>query len=767
MATQKTRAQLTTDAGAPLRTGHTPSNAELQDVVASSYNILDDDASDIDVDAQTAAVWESVFGQNLPANETTQRRTLTGLLNTLLTQLTDPSDVTRGAALIGRSVQVVSDAATAATIYPIETRTLIINSEDGRGSMWFSAPAAAPGTYTSNGPVLAGQLTSGTVIAYGDGSAAWLRKYSGPANIAWFGAKGDWIHNEATGTGSGTNDTAAFIAAIAAVNVIELNEGNYYVDETLPFNPDTTLTGATIGGDHAGYKSVIYYKHNLTSSTLSADITDSQTTLPLVDASTFPSSGYLYLGDVNGEWCKWTGKSGNTLTGVTRGSVFTGDSAADTGIMGGTVVPQSYITGTKVTVAKPCIFREGIFRGQLRNLKFINASYIFSQNINEQPNGISWTDLGLAFYFDYGAYAQIINSCDFLGFEKVGFVGRSFVSTYSRFKAYYCRYGLHVINGNGLSIDRADTGLIGSSAINEQGWSFYIHKGKNTSISASNVSNGGYNNAIVIDSSPETNLRSVYIEACLGAPLEIKNGSVVKAKDLYLKDASVFARLFDTSVLEIDGISYDTVTLERVNALPGATGYWEVKNVYNSGTGAQMPGLVGIADKYYKIPLKSAVDSTELSRTARGSIVVPDNTATDFVKFTTRVFAGSGNNRRIIGFTVDYLYYSDYTSGAWCTQKGRTQCVIRNENDLSAPFVAIAPPEFVDLTSTSVTVVLSFSYRNDVISATDDGTYDTVFTITANNSNNTSGTLLYQITPMTSDVYDETGADNLGRMTLL
>jgi hypothetical protein len=59
-------------------------------------------------------------------------------------------------------------------------------------------------------------------------------------------------------------------------------------------------------------------------STLAEDIDDSQTTIPLVDASDFPTAGTdvsIKLGDnPSGETISWSGKSGNNLTGVTRGS---------------------------------------------------------------------------------------------------------------------------------------------------------------------------------------------------------------------------------------------------------------------------------------------------------------------------------------------------------------------------------------------------------------------------------------------------------------
>ena len=56
--------------------------------------------------------------------------------------------------------------------------------------------------------------------------------------------------------------------------------------------------------------------------TLASDLTDSATTLTLSDASAFPTSGYIVVnpGANDNETIKYTGKSSNDLTGLTRGS---------------------------------------------------------------------------------------------------------------------------------------------------------------------------------------------------------------------------------------------------------------------------------------------------------------------------------------------------------------------------------------------------------------------------------------------------------------
>lgn len=57
---------------------------------------------------------------------------------------------------------------------------------------------------------------------------------------------------------------------------------------------------------------------------LANNITAAQTTIPLVDASKFPDSGSgTIVGTTGIEKFSWTGKSMNTLTGVTRGILGT------------------------------------------------------------------------------------------------------------------------------------------------------------------------------------------------------------------------------------------------------------------------------------------------------------------------------------------------------------------------------------------------------------------------------------------------------------
>tara|TARA_R100000656_G_scaffold18307_1_gene16915 strand:- start:3 stop:740 length:738 start_codon:yes stop_codon:yes gene_type:complete len=112
----------------------------------------------------------------------------------------------------------------------------------------------------------------------------------------------------------------------------------FYTPTILPNNPLSTAGSTTVTvndpnhgrstGDAVRFRSVISYVGGVSpiifmlETTLASDLTDSATTLTLSDASAFPTSGYIVVnpGANDSETIKYTGKSSNDLTGLTRGS---------------------------------------------------------------------------------------------------------------------------------------------------------------------------------------------------------------------------------------------------------------------------------------------------------------------------------------------------------------------------------------------------------------------------------------------------------------
>jgi hypothetical protein len=112
----------------------------------------------------------------------------------------------------------------------------------------------------------------------------------------------------------------------------------FYTPKILPNNPLSTAGSTTVTvnepdhgrstGDAVRFRSVVSSVGGVSpiifglETTLASDLTDSATTLTLSDASAFPTSGYIVVnpGANDNETIKYTGKSSNDLTGLTRGS---------------------------------------------------------------------------------------------------------------------------------------------------------------------------------------------------------------------------------------------------------------------------------------------------------------------------------------------------------------------------------------------------------------------------------------------------------------
>lgn len=84
--TARTRAQLTTEPGAPFRTGNVPTNGDFQNLVASHFSLVDDDASRITVDPVSQDFLEAELGA-LPLEAGGVRALLAGVVNKLVSLL--------------------------------------------------------------------------------------------------------------------------------------------------------------------------------------------------------------------------------------------------------------------------------------------------------------------------------------------------------------------------------------------------------------------------------------------------------------------------------------------------------------------------------------------------------------------------------------------------------------------------------------------------------------------------------------------------------
>ncbi len=101
--------------------------------------------------------------------------------------------VTSAVSIGAISSSIVSDLTTMRSGSVTDNESVLLQSHttigDDGGGLFRGVTGAAPTTYTDN---------NGTIIipSGGDGSAAWLREYSGAVNVKWFGAKGDGITDD-------------------------------------------------------------------------------------------------------------------------------------------------------------------------------------------------------------------------------------------------------------------------------------------------------------------------------------------------------------------------------------------------------------------------------------------------------------------------------------------------------------------------------------------------------------------------------------------
>lgn len=171
--TARTRAQLTTEPGAPFRTGNVPTNGDFQNLVASSFHLLDDDASRITVDPVSQDFLEAELGV-LPLEAGGVRALLAGVINKIV-------------SLLPFTVRTVDTIAELRALPGDTRREVYVRGTDGIGTGLFRFDA----TRTAE--------DDGIGIVVG-----WVRQLREVASLKEFGAVGDGV----------ADDTAAITAAI-------------------------------------------------------------------------------------------------------------------------------------------------------------------------------------------------------------------------------------------------------------------------------------------------------------------------------------------------------------------------------------------------------------------------------------------------------------------------------------------------------------------------------------------------------------------------
>lgn len=123
-----------------------------------------------------------------------------------------------------------------------------------------------------------------------------------------------------------------FQGSVSSVKTYLISGANANAKATLEENDSTNMANfvTLLGyGDGLNQLETYTYSASTVNTTLSADITSTDTTIPLTDASSFSSSGEIRIAK---ERITYSGKSGNDLTGATRGSSSTTAKAHKSGV---------------------------------------------------------------------------------------------------------------------------------------------------------------------------------------------------------------------------------------------------------------------------------------------------------------------------------------------------------------------------------------------------------------------------------------------------
>lgn len=559
-------------------------------------------------------------------------------------------------------------------------------------------------------------------------------------NVQDFGAVGDGI----------VDDTVAIQLAIDNANGVTIffPAGNYRT--TAPLIPTSNSKfvgedGAT-GSFSAFVSRITYNPPAVTKSTLSASINTTVTTLSLANASAFPSSGIVYLDTVNGEYVKYTGKSGNNLTGCLRG--YWGGTGATSGITP-SGVGESYPSGTAVKLLQPAFIRDDVFSGTIQNLGVYRAGFV--------DTSTGWTDLGLAFYFNYAAYGTILRDSLIYGFEKAGYCGRAYVTNLEHPMFYSCLYGIQMDAPNGSVISDTDSGDIGSAVLSQVGWCYYLKGGNGCFISGGSIGNGTYNQPIIADSCKPVQVTGIYVEAHKVSLCVAKNGAIVYMDGVFSKEST-----FRIADIETNGQIFIT---NLYHSFTGAnyvfntdnTGIWVIKNSYNQTTLSYDTDRYGIGTAIYAIPNFTQSTSPLLAAEQRGVKTIPDNTATAIFKVRSDTALAFDFG---VGYTVDYFSQGDWNAGS-VSEKGLVEIAMQHRYTL-VPVTALTKVGTTQATVTASTRTITFTATSVSITS---AIYETTIYVTSVASNAAPSTLTFVVKP--SNLNQINGVNSQGLLTIL
>jgi len=526
-------------------------------------------------------------------------------------------------------------------------------------------------------------------------------------------------------------------------------KGDYRITDTLHPQQLTKFIGEEAGtGQFVSFISRITYDPPAAiKSTLSANINNTAATIGLSDASSFPESGIIYIDGVNGEYVKYTGKSGNSLTGCTRGYWGGTGATSKTSPSG---IGENYSSGDSVWLLRPAIMRDGVYGGTIQNIGLYHNGFV--------DNATGWDDLGVGLYFNYTAYATILRDSLLHGFEKALYCGRSYVTTLEHPMIYRCLYGAQMDVPNGVVINNSDSGQIGSDTLLLTGWCYYFKNGESPLVVGGNIGNGNYNVPIISDGCKPVTVNGIYVEAHKVELFKAINGGVIYADGIYSKESTFrFASIETEGKIFINNMYHRNTTATTPWVFnTDNTGSWWIKNSFNGDSDTYDPDKYGIGTDRYEIPHFTQSNSPIFSTEQRGVKDVPDNTAIELFKIRTRALSGTDTR---VGLTVDYFVAGNWDSGA-VSEKGILEVAIHHRSTL-APVTALTKVGETQTTVVGSTRTVTFTATTSLIAT---NTYETTINLTSVASNAAASNITYVVKPSNLNLVSNF---NQGLLTIL